>query len=109
MLEYEKKHAQTISRKLRHKLKSVKTDAKGGRHRPKERNATSRYAKGGDMNTLKRQGSYKTQYKLVSGFLSGHTYTALTANQLLETTRLTNNVIQCERDGLEIVHIEIPN
>ena len=65
--------------------------------------------KGGDMNTLKRQGSYKTQYKLVSGFLSGHTYTALTANQLLETTRLTNNVIQCERDGLEIVHIEIPN
>ena len=61
------------------------------------------------MNTLKRQGSYKTQYKLVSGFLSGHTYTALTANQLLETTRLTNNAIQCERDGLEIVHIEIPN
>ena len=32
-----------------------------------------------------------------------------TANTLLDTTRLTNNVIQCERDGLEIVHIEIPN
>ena len=30
--------------------------------------------KGGDMNTLKRQGSYKTQYKLVSGFLSGQEY-----------------------------------
>ena len=61
------------------------------------------------MNTLKRQGSYKTQYKLVSGFLRGDKYTALTANTLLDTTRLTNNVIQCERDGLEIVHIEIPN
>ena len=53
--------------------------------------------KGGDMNTLKRQGSYKTQYKLVSGFLRGDKYTALTANTLLDTTRLTNNVIQCER------------
>ena len=49
--------------------------------------------KGGDMNTLKRLGSYKTQYKLVSGFLSGHTYTALTANQLLETTRPSQTML----------------
>ena len=45
------------------------------------------------MNTLKRLGSYKTQYKLVSGFLSGHTYTALTANQLLETTRPSQTML----------------
>ena len=64
---------------------------------PKRATANCRYAKGGDMNTLKRQGSYKTQYKLVSGFLRGDKYTALTANTLLDTTRLTNNVIQCER------------
>ena len=68
---------------------------------PKRATANCRYAKGGDMNTLKRQGSYKTQYKLVSGFLRGDKYTALTANTLLDTTRLTNNVIQCERDGLK--------
>ena len=57
----------------------------------------------------KRIGSYKTQYKLVSGFLQGEKYTALTASTLLDTTRLTNNIIQCERDGLEIIHKEIPN
>ena len=60
---------------------------------PKRATANCRYAKGGDMNTLKRQGSYKTQYMLVSGFLSGHTYTALTANQLLETTRPSQTML----------------
>lgn len=56
-----------------------------------------------------RLGSYKTLYKLTSGFLRGERYTALTANTALDTTRLTNNIIQAERDGLEIIHKEIPN
>lgn len=58
---------------------------------------------------VKRLGSYKTLYKLTSGFLRGETYTALTANTALDTTRLTNNIIQAERDGLKIEHTEIPN
>ncbi|HRF57704.1 MAG TPA: hypothetical protein PLV58_09960 [Campylobacterales bacterium] len=61
------------------------------------------------MSEVKRLGSYKTLYKLTSGFLRGEAYAALTANAALDTTRLTNNIIQAERDGLKIEHTEIPN
>ena len=38
-----------------------------------------------------------------------HIHGSYCKSTLRDYTPLTNNVIQCERDGLEIVHIEILN